>query len=247
MIRIEYDGALYCGWQTQLNGRSIQGEISRALTTVLREPIKISGAGRTDAGVHALGQVADFKSQTAFDPERLRWQLNAILPNDIVVHLVQEVDRDFSARRSAVSRTYDYRILNRPYPSALWGRYSWWVSKPLDIERMAKSAGSLIGAHDFSAFAAKKEANGANLSTWREVRGLKIAELAEAEGLISVEITANAFLHHMVRLIVGTLVKIGSGKSELAIEDILISKDIRLAGPRAPAKGLRLVRVDYTS
>ena len=239
---IEYDGAGYCGWQTQPNGRSVQAELAQALSTLLREPVKVNGAGRTDAGVHALGQVADFKCAVDIEPGRLRWQLNAVLPRDIVVREVAIADDDFDARRSAVARTYSYFILNRLYPSAFWARRSWWISRPIDLVKMRAGAVDLIGVHDFSGFTVAKEG-----SMTRDIKAVQIREITDAEGLVVLEITANAFLHHMVRLIVGTLVEIGVGKLPAsAVGEILASKDVSRAGPRAPAKGLRLDRVEYT-
>jgi len=238
---IEYDGAAYCGWQKQPDGRSVQGELARALETLLRERAKVGGAGRTDAGVHALGQVADFKTTADFVPERLRWQLNALLPPDIIVREVEAVGDDFDARRSAAARTYSYFILNRPSPSPFLGRYSWWVSRPLDIARMRAAAKCLVGVRDFSGLTVAKDG-----PMVREVKALEIEPDPQADGLIRITITANAFLHHMVRLIAGTLVEVGVGKlPSTVVEEILASKDVRRAGPRAPAKGLRLDKVEY--
>ncbi|MDP1808848.1 MAG: tRNA pseudouridine(38-40) synthase TruA [Actinomycetota bacterium] len=240
-IVIEYDGGRYCGWQAQSNGCSIQGEIARALETILKEPVKVGGAGRTDAGVHALGQVADFNTIVDVDPGRLRWQLNALLPDDIIIREIEEVSENFDARRSAIARTYSYFILNRSAPSPFWGRYSWWVSRPLDIAGMRDAAERLVGIHDFSALTVAKVG-----PMVRDVKAIEIEPNAETDDLVRVTIAANAFLHHMVRLIVGTLVEVGVGKlPAAAVDEILASKDVRRAGPRAPAKGLRLDRVDY--
>jgi tRNA pseudouridine38-40 synthase len=240
-IVTEYDGGQYCGWQVQPNGRSVQGEVTRVLGVILRDPVKVGGAGRTDAGVHALGQVAAFDTTVAVEPVRLRWQVNALLPDDIVIRELEEVEKSFDARRSAVARTYSYFILNRPAPSPFWRRYSWWVSRPLDIAGMREAAAHLIGVHDFSALTVAKEG-----PMVRDLKAIVIEPNTETEGLVRVTITANAFLHHMVRLIVGTLVEVGVGRlPAAAVDDILASKDVRRAGPRAPAKGLRLDKVDY--
>lgn len=238
---IEYDGGQYCGWQVQPNGRTVQGEIARVLKIALREPVKVGGAGRTDAGVHALGQVAAFNTTVDVDPGRLQWQVNALLPDDIIVRELEEAGADFDARRSAVARTYSYFILNRPSPSPFWRRYSWWVSRPLDIPAMRAAAGHLVGVHDFSALTVAKVG-----PMVRDVKAIGIEAETGADGLVRMTITANAFLHHMVRLIVGTLVEVGGGRlSSGAVGEILASKDVRRAGPRAPAKGLRLDKVDY--
>lgn len=240
LMIIEYDGAPYRGWQAQPNDPSIEAELVGALKIMLREPVKITGAGRTDAGVHALGQAANFKTEVDFEPDRLRWQLNAVLPKDIVVREVRRVPDDFDARRSATSRTYSYAILNRSYPSAFLSRHSWWVSRPLALDEMRAGAAALIGSHDFGGFTVAKED-----PMTRNVKSIEITE-ADPDGLVAIRITANAFLHHMVRLIVGTLVEVGVGKlSAPAIGEILASGDVRRAGPRAPAKGLRLERVEY--
>lgn len=241
LMTIEYDGRGYCGWQRQPTGRTVQAELEKALSIAVREPVKVKGAGRTDAGVHALGQAANFISSTSIDSGRLLWQLNAILPNDIVVRTIAEAPADLDARRSAVNRVYAYFVLNRPFPSAFWRPYSWWVAKPLDIGAMAEAANPLVGVHDFSAFTVAKEGE-----MRRDLRRINVGPEGSVEGLVRIEIEANAFLHHMVRLIVGTLVEVGVGKLDASdIDLILAAKDVRRAGPRAPAKGLRLERVDY--
>jgi tRNA pseudouridine38-40 synthase len=240
-LLIEYDGCAYHGWQSQPSGRSVQDRIEESLTTVLRDSIKLTAAGRTDAGVHALGQVANFRTTAEIDAYRLRWQINAVLPKDIVVKEVCLAEDDFDARRSAVLRTYSYFIFNRPHPSPFWRRYSWWIAKPLDLDEAAQAGRQLIGSHDFSAFTVAK-----NGPTRRSVSAVEIRGEGEHEGLIRIRISANAFLHHMVRLIVGTLAEIGAGKRPAgAMREILASCDVRQAGPRAPAKGLWLEKVGY--
>lgn len=249
---LEYDGGRYCGWQVQPNAPSIQGEVEGVLSTILRETVSLAVAGRTDTGVHALGQVANFKTGAKFVPARLGWQVNALLPNDIVIREIKSVDDDFDARRSARHRTYSYQILNRAFGSAFWRQHSWFVSKPLNISVAAEAARHLVGSHDFSAFTVAKEG-----PMIRRVTELKIArgsgselvfsDETQTEGLISIRVTANAFLHHMVRLIVGTLVDVATGKlTPEQVRQILESKDVCQAGPRAPARGLRLEKVDYS-
>ncbi len=240
-LEIEYDGADFHGWQRQTRDRSIQGEIEKALSTVLRSDILITGAGRTDAGVHARGQVANFSADAPFDQGRLRWQLNAILPPEIAIKAVGPVPRDFDARRSAIGRTYQYLMLNRPYKSAHWSRYSWWIARPFDRGQARLAAKSLLGTHDFSAYTVAKEG-----SFVREIQAIEIAEDPRAEGMIGITVAANAFLHHMVRLIVGTLAEVAVGKlPPEAVADILAAGDVRQAGPRAPAKGLTLQKIHY--
>lgn len=248
---IEYDGSRYCGWQVQPQVNTVQAEVERALTTALREKVSIQGSGRTDAGVHADGQVANFKTDAEITAHRLRWQLNALLPRDIVVHEIVSVGEDFDARRSAIERTYSYLILSRPVPSVFWRSYSFWVSKTFNIEAAVIGAKALIGTHDFSAFTVAKVGSMVRRVTALDVLGEHPVGMASqggmrAEGLITIRITANAFLHHMVRLIVGTLVEVAAEKIEPGrVKEILDSKDIRQAGPRAPAKGLRLEKVSY--
>ncbi len=248
---LEYDGGRYCGWQVQPDVPSIQAEVEWALSTILREPVSLSVAGRTDTGVHARGQVAGFKTSAEFVPDCLLWQVNGVLPDDIVVREVKSVSDDFDARRSAKHRTYSYLILNRPFGSAFWRQHSWFVSKPLNIIEAEKAAKHLVGAHDFSAFTVAKEGpmirRVAELKIYREPgSNLVLSDETQTEGLISVRITANAYLHHMVRLIVGTLVDVATGKlTPDQVSQILDSRDVGQAGPRAPARGLCLESVDY--
>ena len=250
---IEYDGSRYCGWQVQPQVNTVQAEIERALTTALREKVSIQGSGRTDAGVHADGQVANFKTDAEIHAHRLRWQINALLPRDIVVHEVEAVSEDFDARRSAIERTYSYLILSRPVPSVFWRSYSLWVSKTFNIEAAGIGAKALVGTHDFSAFTVARVGSMVRTVTAVDVIGDRPVGMAHnggtrTEGLITIRITANAFLHHMVRLIVGTLVEVAAEKIEPGrVKEILESKDIGQAGPRAPAKGLRLEKVSYPS
>jgi tRNA pseudouridine38-40 synthase len=240
-LLIEYDGCAYQGWQSQPSGRAVQDRLEESLAMVLREPVKLTAAGRTDAGVHALGQVANFRTSAEIDAYRLRWQINAVLPKDIVLKEICLASDDFDARRSAVMRTYSYLIFNRPHPSPFWRRYSWWIAKPFELEAAVRAGRQLIGSHDFSAFTVAKCG-----PTRRSVSAVEVLRDPQVDGLIRVRISANAFLHHMVRLIVGTLAEIGTGKMPPgAVGEILASRDVRRAGPRAPAKGLWLEKVDY--
>ena len=252
-LTIEYDGRPFYGWQRQPRARSVQGELEKALSVIRRNTINVIGAGRTDAGVHAAGQVAHFKTDEELEPRRLCWQLNGVLPDEIVVTRIEPVPDDFHARFSATGRTYSYLIFNRPSPSPFYRHHSWWIAKDFDIEAARRAAAFLIGAHDFAAFTVAKDG-----STVRDVRSIDIFPASDALagsgvdseapgiGLIRLRITANAFLHHMVRLIVGTLAEAAVGKrTPYSVVKILAGGDVRAAGARAPAKGLRLEHVDY--
>lgn len=252
-MTIEYDGRPFYGWQRQPNARSVQGELEKAMSVVCRERIEVVGAGRTDAGVHAIGQVAHFETGQQLEPHRLCWQLNAILPDEISVTRIEPVPDEFHARFSAIGRTYSYLILNRPSPSPFYRHHSWWIAKDFDIEAARRAAAILVGVHDFAAFTVAKDG-----STVRDVRsidiipesGASVGDVMDQEaaglGLVRLRITANAFLYHMVRLIVGTLMEVAVGKRDPdTVAKILAERDVRAAGARAPAKGLRLERVDY--
>lgn len=239
-IGIEYDGTAYNGWQRQRTGDGVQERIEKALSEVANEPIEVTCAGRTDTGVHASGQVAHF--DTSAERTDRGWLLgaNSSLPDDIAVTGAQRVDEDFHARFSAESRSYRYRILNRLVRSALQRHRAWWVYQPLDASRMHAAAQCLLGRHDFSSFrAAGCQAS----SPEREITALSIV----GEGdWITLEVTANAFLQHMVRNITGSLVKVGLGEEPPAwMAEVLQSRDRKQGGIAAPPHGLTLVDVGY--
>jgi len=239
-LLLEYDGTDYHGWQLQPNARTLQGVLEGALATVLREPVRLAAAGRTDAGVHALGQVATFRTERVVDPRELRKSLNALTPSDVAVREVAPAAEGFDARRHATARVYEYRIWNQPWRSAFWHRFTWHVPRSLDVRAMRAAAAAIAGEHDFSAFrAADCEAEG-------PVRRVTHSGLTEAENLLVYRIEANAFLKHMVRAIVGTLVEVGTGAlAPEAMGEILASRDRARAGPTAPPQGLVLVAVAY--
>ena len=215
-------------------------ELERALTRVMQEPVKITGAGRTDAGVHAAGQVINFKTTCRIPVEKICVALNSALPRDIVLVSAEESTPAFSARFSAKSRTYEYSILNADQPSALRGRFTWHVPGDLDLAAMRRAAGHLLGKHDFSSFCL---AGGDSKTKVRELKALKISRRGE---LVVISLEANAFLHSMVRGIVGTLVEVGQGRRRPSdIRIILESKDRGSAGRTAPARGLCLLKVAY--
>jgi tRNA pseudouridine38-40 synthase len=239
-VGFEYDGSAYAGWQTQASAASIQAVAERAFSTVADHPVALTCAGRTDAGVHAIGQVAHFDSDAA---RGLRgWVLgaNTNLPNDICVLWAQQVPGEFHARYSATARTYRYVILNRASRPALARQRVCWAHRPLDAERMQRAAAYLIGEHDFSAFRA------AECQSRTPIRRLERIAVTRCEEHVLLDVTANAFLHHMVRNIAGVLIEIGAGEAEPEwAQTVLASRDRKVGGVTAPAGGLYLMRVDY--
>lgn len=239
-LTIEYDGTGFAGWQRQRKRSTVQGEIERAITTVTGEKVNLIGAGRTDAGVHALGQVANFHTGSRLNTTRLPPALNAHLPPEIRVQAAEEVDGSFHARYSATGRTYRYVVLNRPAPSAILRRHAYHVPAALDIDAMAQALLPLRGRHAFATF---RGVGSGERTTLCDVR---TAEVARRDEMVICTFEADRFLRHMVRMIVGTVLKVGLGKlSPGAMREILAAEDNRRAGPRAPAHGLYLVRVDY--
>lgn len=239
-LGLEYDGTNYSGWQIQSHAPSVQSSLNRALSIVADEVVECVGAGRTDSGVHAAGQVVHF--DTHADRDRRSWLLglNSNLAEDISVRWVKPVTADFHARYSARGRTYRYVILNRPVRSALSRLGAWWVRRPLDVAAMRAGAACLIGQHDFSSFRASA------CQAKSPVRDLRRLGIRRAGEWISVECEADAFLHHMVRNIVGTLVKVGFGEvGPEWVGTLLAERDRRLASVTAPATGLILIRVEY--
>jgi len=239
-LGLEYDGTAYNGWQRQRIGEGVQTRVEAALAAVANEEIQLTCAGRTDTGVHALGQVVHF--DTSSERGSRNWLLgaNSNLPDDISVVWAQPVDDSFHARFSALSRTYHYLILNRLERSALYRHRAWWVYDPLDAERMHTAAQALQGLHDFSTY----RAAGCQASTPnREVTSISVTR---CEDWIRLEVSANAFLRRMVRNITGTLVAIGRGDEPTGwAGDVLVSRDRKKGGIAAPAHGLTLVQVEY--
>ena len=241
-LLIEYDGTAYHGWQRQSNTRTIQGTIEAALQTMTGQSVTLLGSGRTDAGVHATGQVANFCLETRLTADVFAKGLNSLLPPDIVIKDCAAVDEAFHARYAARSKVYEYRILNRPTPAALFRQYAWHIRYPLDIEAMKTAMLCLKGQHDFSAF---KATGSPRSHAVRTVIDVNLTGRDE-NGYVVFSIEADGFLRHMVRNIVGTLVDAGLEKiSPGAFEDVLISKDRRQAGITAPALGLFLREVKY--
>ncbi|MCC7257459.1 MAG: tRNA pseudouridine(38-40) synthase TruA [Gammaproteobacteria bacterium] len=239
-IGIEYDGTAFCGWQRQAHAGSIQAAVETAVSAVADEPVAVNAAGRTDAGVHACAQVAHFDTGARRSLRSWLLGVNSNLPAQVSVAWVREVPETFEARYSALARTYHYLILNRDARSALHHDRAWWVTAALALAPMQAAAAELLGEHDFSAFrAAQCQAR----SPRRELQRLV---LTRQGGFIVVECRANAFLHHMVRNIVGSLVRVGRGEAEPGwLGRVLRERDRRAAGMTAPACGLYLTAVSY--
>jgi tRNA pseudouridine38-40 synthase len=240
-LLLEYDGTRYHGWQRQRGQVSIQEVVEEALQRLTREEVRLEGSGRTDAGVHALGQVANFHILSRIPLKAFREGLNSLLPHDIAVLTAQEAPPEFHARKSARFKTYEYRILNRPVRSPLHHHYGWFMSAALNLPAMAAAAALLPGKHDFSAFRAS---GSGNLNPVRQV--LAAGWQTHPGGWLRFTVTATGFLRGMVRSLVGTMVEIGKGKAEPnLLADLLQSGERRLAGPTAPPQGLYLVEVAY--
>ena len=243
-LDIEYDGTAYHGWQRQTNARTVQGTIEAVLETMTAQSVTLIGSGRTDAGAHATGQVANFCVKTRLTSGVFLRGLNSLLPEDIVIKDCREVEESFHARYDAQSKVYHYRILNRPIPAALNRQYAWHITKPLDLEAISKAMICLKGKRDFSAFEA---AGSSQKHAVRTVIQLSLTG-KDADGYVVFSIEADGFLRHMVRNIVGTLVDVGLGKTSTGdFESILLSKDRKQAGITAPAHGLFLRDVRYAS
>jgi len=239
-LTVEYDGTNYCGGQIQLNGESIQAALERAVSTFLRTPTRVTGSGRTDAGVHALGQVVNFFSDKEFEPHRIRRGLNALTPFDITIKEVEIVADSFDARRDGRSRVYEYHILNRSTPSPFYLNRAWHVHEPLSVNAMREAIPCLLGEHDFSSFRA------AGCDAAHPVRKVYANSLDQRGELLVYTIEATAYLRHMVRNIVGTLVEVGQGlRMAQSFIDLLEARDRTKAGITAPAHGLYLMKVRY--
>jgi tRNA pseudouridine38-40 synthase len=239
-IVIEYDGTGYHGWQKQINAITVQDKIEEALTRLTKQKTVITGASRTDRGVHALGQVANFFTESAIPPEKYPYALNSILPEDITVKRSELVDADFHSRFSAKGKKYIYSIYNATFPSALLRNRAYHVYYPLDIKKMQAAARHIVGTHDFSAFMA----SGSDVvSTVRTITSISFEKKGNN---INMEIQGDGFLYNMVRIIAGTLVEVGWGAREPdSLPQIITDKDRRKAGKTAPAQGLYLAEVFY--
>lgn len=241
-LTIAYDGTSYGGWQVQPNATSIQALIQQALSTVLRTPTGLTGSGRTDAGVHAMGQTAHFVHDNPLLPNTL-FSLNGILPKEIRILSLEEVPDSFHARYSALGKTYHYHLHLDPIANPFTKRYAYHVPHRVDIALLRQAAAQLVGTHDFSAFANEQHKGSASKNG---VRTLTRIECIEQENGMRIEFEGEGFLYKMVRNLVGTMLDISSGKIRLeALPEILASKNRKLAGRSAPAHGLFLMHVRY--
>ncbi len=239
-LLIEYDGTQYAGWQWQKNEKTIQETLSKAIEQVIQEEVKLYGASRTDAGVHAIGQVANFKTTSNIPSERLLHAINFYLPYDITVKDASDVAESFHAQYCATSKIYQYTLFNDWIRTSLHRHFCYLYGFQLDISTMAVAAGCLVGTHDFTSFTTK---------AWCEknrIRTVKQLDIKKEGKYIYFTIEADGFLYNMVRTIVGTLIEVGRGKIPGEdIQDILDGKNRKLAGPTAPARGLCLMEVKY--
>ena len=239
-LTIEYDGTEYHGWQVQPNVRTVQGVMEGKLAQITGERVRLIASSRTDAGVHALGQVANFKTQSSLDARSFLNALNSLLPEDIRIKEVEEVDESFHARFGARGKMYEYRIFNGEVPSPFYRHFSWFIRGTLDLARMREAAMKLVGRHDFSSFCSS---GSMHVTPIREIYGINVGGRG---GIVFIRIEANAFLKQMVRNIVGTLVDVGRRKlTPSQFGRILEARDRQRAGIAAPARGLFLVRVNY--
>ena len=239
-VLLSYDGSAFFGWQRQAGFRSVQGVVEEALEGLVGEPVTVQGAGRTDTGVHALGQVANLHLDSRLDDERLWHALNAHLPEGVVARRLETCRDDFHARFDALGKTYLYRVVTTRFRPPFGREHTHWIRDPLDLAAMRRGASLLVGRRDFSAFA---NAGSPRSSNVRHVRTLHLIARREGFGLF---IRADGFLYNMVRTIAGTLIEVGRGKmSAEDLPSILEAGDRRRAGPTAPASGLTLLRVQY--
>ncbi len=240
---VSYDGTDFCGWQRQDNGPSVQAVLEEALGKLCSESVACRAAGRTDSGVHALGQVVSIKTNRALPPKALMYGTNNHLPASVAVVEATQVADEFDARRSASGKLYRYQIWNGPIRSPLHCRTHWHVAYSLDLNAMRLAAGQLVGRHDFAAFRA---ADCERQTTVRHIKRIDVFSPAAEPNTVLIEVEGTAFLKQMVRILAGTLVAVGRGHMSVsAVQEALHSRDRSRAGPTAPALGLVLVRVDY--
>lgn len=250
LLRVAYDGTNYHGWQLQPNAATIEGELNRALCALTGEEIVVTGASRTDAGVHALGNVAVFDTTSRIPAEKFSYALNQRLPEDIVIQSSKQVADDFHPRHCDCRKTYEYDIINRTFPLPAYRNTAYFLYGTLNIEAMRRACQAFLGEHDFASFCAA----GAQVQTTVrtiyslevECRPLTEANVGSADQLLTIRVKGNGFLYNMVRIIAGTLVEVGRGhiKPE-EVAGIIAAKDRAKAGPTAPARGLRLVEIEY--
>lgn len=239
-LTVAYDGTDYCGWQIQNNGLTVEGELNRALSELTGETIIVTGASRTDAGVHARGNVAVFDTDSPIPPERIKYALNVKLPEDIVVVASEEVDRNWHPRHCDSAKTYEYRILNSEFPDPVRRRDTWHVSFDLNIEKMRRAADYLVGQHDFKSFCS------AQTTVKDTVRTIYRLDVEKENDMVKIRVTGSGFLYNMVRIIAGTLAGVGRGM--FSPEDVCVmlkARNRETAGMTAPPQGLTLVGIRY--
>ena len=238
---VSYDGTAYCGWQLQPNGVTIEEVLNQALSSLLKEDIQVIGASRTDSGVHAMGNVAVFDTESRIPGDKICFALNQRLPDDVRIQASEEVPLTFHPRKANCVKTYEYKILNRKIDMPLQRLYSHFCYFNLDLEKMQKAASYLIGEHDFKSFCTVRT------QAEETVRTIYSIDLKEKEGEIVITYTGNGFLHHMIRILTGTLLEVGMKKRSLSsVAELLEVRDREKAGFTAPAKGLTLEKVLYS-
>lgn len=239
-LRIAYDGTNYCGWQIQDNGITVEEVINRELSRLLNEDIHVIGASRTDSGVHALGNVAVFDTETRIPGEKISFALNQRLPNDIRIQESKEVDESFHPRFCSSIKTYEYKILNRTFPMPTERLYSHFVYMKLNVEKMQNAAEYIVGEHDFKSFCSSHS------QVQSTVRTVYSIDITKSGDMIKILIRGNGFLYNMVRIMAGTLLQAGIGERRPEeLQDILKAKDRAAAGPTAPAHGLTMIGIEF--
>lgn len=237
---IAYDGTNYCGWQVQINGITIEEVINRQLSALLGEDVSVIGASRTDSGVHALGNVAVFDTETKIPAEKISFALNRLLPDDIRIQKSEEVQPDFHPRHVDSVKTYEYKILNRRFAVPTERLYTDFVYVPLDVDKMKLAAEYLVGEHDFRSFCSRRS------QVENTVRTIYKLDINKTGDIVTITIKGNGFLYNMVRIIAGTLMKVGmSVYPPDHVKEILEACDRDAAGPKAAACGLTLVGIEY--
>lgn len=242
-LTVAYDGTNYHGWQIQPNAVTIEGKLNEAISELTKETIQVIGASRTDAGVHALGNVAVFDTESRIPGEKFSYALNQRLPDDIVIQQSQEVDKDFHPRYCTCEKTYEYVILNRKFPLPEYRNTAFFYYGDLDIKAMQEATKAFLGEHDFAGFCSA----GAQVKTTvRTIYDLTVEK--KDNDMICIRVRGNGFLYNMVRIIAGTLLEVGKGNIEAkSLENRIAAADRSQAGPTAPARGLKLIRIQYIS
>ncbi len=239
-LTVAYDGTNYCGWQIQPNGLTIEEVLNKTIQKITGEDLKVTGASRTDSGVHALGNVAVFDTNSSIPAERMKYALNQKLPEDIAIVCSEEVEPEFHPRFCPTNKTYEYHIINQEIPIPTKRLTNYFISYTLDIEAMKKAAEYLVGTHDFASFCSSKT------GVEDTVRSVYELELLEQGEQLIIRIRGNGFLYNMVRIIVGTLLQVGRGFYQpLEVKEMLEARERTKAGATAPPHGLHLIHIEY--